>query len=299
MKRNARMAPKASLSGAPVHWSGWTDRGRVRALNEDSFLGLRFNGQDVERLGKTGDSGLVDTDLVFAVSDGMGGAMAGEFASRIAVEKITTLLPREFRKATLQTEAGLTTVLNAVFGEIHRALAYLGGSYDECRGMETTLSLAWFSPGWMWHAHVGDSRIYYRPHGDAVLKQLTEDDTHVGWLLRTGQISAWEARTHPRRHVLQKALGGGNQFVTPQIGRVPCQAGDRFLLCTDGLFQGLTEARLEEMISAPAPVAASSTRRAAARDSAQEFNRARTLVQTSVAEDGRDNTTALVVEVVG
>ena len=296
MKRTARPAPETPLAGTPVRWSGWTDRGRVRPLNEDSFLGLRFNGQEVERLGKTGDSGLADADLVFAVSDGMGGAMAGEFASRIAVEKITTLLPREFRKPALQTEAGLTTVLNAVFGEIHRALGYLGGSYEECRGMETTLSLAWFSPGWMWHAHVGDSRIYHRPHGKAVLTQLTEDDTHVGWLLRTGQISAWEARTHPRRHVLQKALGGGNQFVTPQIGRVPCQPGDRFLLCTDGLFQGLTEARLEEMISAPEPATSPAKRRAAGREGVQEFNRARTLVQTSVAEDGRDNTTALVVE---
>ncbi len=295
MKRNASETNAVVPVQSGLRWSGWTDRGKVRPHNEDSFLGLRFNSQEVERLGKTGDSGMTATDLVFAVSDGMGGAMAGEFASRIAVEKITTLLPREFRKPVLKTDAGLTAVLDAVFREIHRALAYLGGSYDECRGMETTLSLAWFSPGWMWHAHVGDSRIYHRPRREVVLKQLTEDDTHVGWLLRTGQITAWEARTHPRRHVLQKALGGGNQFVNPQIGRVPCGPGDRFLLCTDGLFQGLTEVRMEEMISAPAP--AEARKRAAAADPEQDFNRARTLVQTSVAEDGQDNTTALVVEI--
>ena len=295
MKRNASRTNVVVPVWSGLRWSGWTDRGRVRPHNEDSFLGLRFNGQEVERLGKTGDSGMSDTDLVFAVSDGMGGAQAGEFASRIAVEKITTLLPREFRRPALETDAGLTAVLDGVFREIHRALAYLGGSYDECRGMETTLSLAWFSPGWMWHAHVGDSRIYHRPRGEAVLKQLTEDDTHVAWLLRTGQISAWEARMHPRRHVLQKALGGGNQFVNPQIGRVACGPGDRFLLCTDGLFQGLTEARMEEMISTPST--SPTRKRSAAFDPFSEFNRARTLVDASVREDGRDNTTALVVEI--
>ena len=295
MKRKVLATPALPSARPALAWSGWTDRGKVRPLNEDSFLGLRFNGQEVERLGKTGDSGMTDTDLIFAVSDGMGGAMAGEFASRVAVEKITTLVPREFRKPALETDAGLTSVLDAVFLEIHRALAYLGGSYDECRGMETTLSLAWFSPGWMWHAHVGDSRIYHRPRGEAVLKQLTEDDTHVGWLVRTGQISTWEARTHPRRHVLQKALGGGNQFVNPQIGRVPCGPGDRFLLCTDGLVQGLTEARIEEMISMPG--SSPTRKRAPAFDRLPEFNRARTLVDASVREDGRDNTTALVVEI--
>lgn len=267
-----------------LSWSGWTDRGRVRPLNEDSFLGIRFHAQEVERLGKIGSSDVTDTDLVFAVCDGMGGAKAGEFASRIAVEKITARMPRHYRNPHLQTEEGLRAVFDDLFQEIHRALAYVGGSYDECRGMETTLSLAWFSPGWLWFAHVGDSRIYHRPADRAALVPLTEDDTYVGWLLRTGKISAWEARTHPRRHVLQKALGGGNQFVQPQVGRVPCRVGDRFLLCTDGLFQGLSDARLEEMVSAPPP------------PRALDFNRARTLVETSVAEDGRDNTTALVVE---
>lgn len=279
MKRSPSESPQR------IQWSGWTDRGKVRPLNEDSFLGIRFNAQEVERLGKTGESGVSATDLVFAVCDGMGGANAGEFASRIAVEKITTLLPRRYQCPDLATEAGLTAVFNALFSEIHRALAYVGGSYEECSGMETTLSLAWFSPGWMRFAHVGDSRIYHRPAGTTSLVQCTEDDTYVAWLLRTGKISAWEARTHPRRHVLQKALGGGNQFVDPQVGRIRCGAGDRFLLCTDGMYQGLSDARMEELI------AAKPTGKRA------EFNRAKTLVQTSVEEDGRDNTTALVVEV--
>ena len=62
------------------------------------------------------------------------------------------------------------------------------------------------------------------------IRQLTEDDTYVGWLFRTGQIGEYEARTHPRRNLLQKALGGGNQFVDPQLGSVAVQNGDEFVI---------------------------------------------------------------------
>ena len=80
------------------------------------------------------------------------------------------------------------------------------------------------------------------------IRQLTQDDTHVGWLFRNGKINEYEARTHPRRNVLQKALGGGNQFVEPQVGAVACERGDIFLLCTDGLIDGLFDHQLMEML---------------------------------------------------
>src|SRR4029078_1068477 len=111
-------------------------------------------------------------------------------------------------------------VLQELFGEIHNALVYLGASYEECAGMEATLSLAWFTPGWMYFGHIGDSRIYYLPAGTNTLKQLSHDDTHVGWLLRNGKINEREARAHPLRNALQKALGGGHQFVAPHVGAV-------------------------------------------------------------------------------
>ena len=90
-----------------LQWSGWTDRGKVRTNNEDSFLGLQFDAREMHHLGKIGEASLKHTDFAFAVSDGMGGAMAGEYASRIAVEKITTLLPRSFQ----QSAAGLEPAL--------------------------------------------------------------------------------------------------------------------------------------------------------------------------------------------
>jgi serine/threonine protein phosphatase PrpC len=201
MKHQPPRPPKKAIS---LKWSGCTDRGKVRPNNEDSFLGLRFDAQEVHRLGKIGEASTKEMDFAFAVSDGMGGARAGEFASQIAVEKITTLLPRAFQHSALGLQPGFSDVLAELFDQIHRALTYVGDSYEECTGMETTLSLCWFTPSWMYFGHIGDSRIYHLPNRKREIKQLTHDDTHIGWLLRTGQISEREARTHPRRNVLQR-----------------------------------------------------------------------------------------------
>ncbi len=286
MDQHRRPPTSASLA-----WFGWTDRGKVRPHNEDTYLGLQFDAREVHFLGKHGASSLHQADLAFAVSDGMGGAHAGEFASRIAIEKITSLLPRSFRQSALGLETGFEDVLSELFDQIHRALTRLGASYAECHGMETTLSLCWFTPGWMFFGHIGDSRIYYLPARDHTLRQLSHDDTHVGWLFRQGKINEREARTHPRRHVLQKALGGTHQFVEPQVGAVAYAPGDTFLLCTDGLVDGLHDHHLAELLhSTPTPTTAA--------DLAHP-NPARLLVEASLAQSGRDNTTALVIQVAG
>jgi len=269
---------------ATLKWAGWTDTGRVRKNNEDAFLGLRFDARDVHRLGKFGQADLARHHFTFAVCDGMGGAQAGEYASEIAVDKITTLLPCAFPRRARTRQPGYAETLTELFTQIHHALAYLGDCYEECHGMQTTMSLCWFTPGWMYFGHVGDSRIYHLPRGANALCQLTEDDTHVGWLFRNGKINEREARQHPRRNVLQKALGGGNQFVTPQTGAVACAPGDIFLLCTDGLTEGLYDHSVAELLRETA----------AAGDAAA----AHTLVTAAVRNDGRDNTTALVVQVV-
>jgi protein phosphatase len=267
-----------------LHWYGRTDRGKVRLNNEDSFLALQFNDQEVHYLGKIGEASTENTDFVFAVSDGMGGAMAGEFASRITVEKITRLLPRSFKLSAIGLEAGYTEVVTELFDEIHRALTFVGGSYEECHGMQATLSMCWFTPGWMYFGHIGDSRIYYLPAKEKGIRQISHDDTYVGWLFRTGQITEREARDHPRRTALQKALGAGNQFVSPQVGAVAYEPGDRFMLCTDGLIDGLFDDQLAELIRYPSPAEATVTP-------------AHRLVQASLERSGRDNTTALVIEV--
>jgi serine/threonine protein phosphatase PrpC len=265
-----------------LRWFGWTDVGKVRRNNEDSYLAIQFDAREVQMLGRLGEGGLLEVDRAFAVCDGMGGAKAGEFASRVAVEQITRLLPRSFAQRAAGLEAGNPDLLNELFTKIHKALVYMGGCYEECAGMETTLSLCWFSPGWMHFAHVGDSRIYYLPGAGGDIRQISHDDTYVGWLFREGKINEREARTHPRRNVLQKALGGGNQFVDPQLGAVGTESGDRFLICSDGLTEGLYDHHVADLMRSAGP----------------SGNPARALVEASVELDGKDNTTAVVIEVI-
>ena len=277
-----RLPPDPKMS-VRLRWSGLSDRGKVRKNNEDSFLGVQFDSHEVRLLGKVGDASLDSADMAFAVSDGMGGAMAGEFASRITVEKITRLMPRAFKQSASGIEAGFGDVLAELVTQIHRALIFLGDSYEECAGMGATLSLCWFTPGWMYFAHIGDSRIYYLP-ASGEMKQLSEDDTFVGWLRRNGQINEREARDHPRRNVLQKALGAGHQFIDPQVGAVAYEKGDTFVLCTDGVVDGLFDSGITNCIRAPEPA-----------DAALEP--AHRLVRAALERSGRDNTTAVVVAV--
>jgi protein phosphatase len=267
-------------SSAPrVVWSGQSHCGRFRANNEDAFLALCFDAHQVRRLGKAGNASMAEADFVFAVSDGMGGARSGEFASSITVEKVTRLLPRGFRRSAGGTNRGFGEILAAIVAAIHEDLTKMGKSYDECVGMGATLSLGWFTPGWMHFSHVGDSRIYHLPsHGK--LTQLSHDHSHVGWLRRTGRINEREARSHPRRNALQQVLGAGTQFMEPQLGAVACHPGDRFLFCTDGLVDGLWDRRIKEVLGA----------------SAADCERARALVDEAVECSGRDNVTAVVVE---
>jgi protein phosphatase len=146
--------------------------------------------------------------------------------------------------------------------------------------MGATLSLCWFTPGWMYFAHVGDSRIYFLPAAGG-MKQITDDDTYVGWLFRNGQINEREAKNHPRRNILQKVLGADPQQIEPQAGAVGLEPGDRFLLCTDGVTDGLFDSRIEEILR-------NTTREAAP-----------ALVREAIAASGRDNATAMVVDIAG
>jgi serine/threonine protein phosphatase PrpC len=268
-------SPKLSLT-----WSGCSDKGPSRAKNEDAFMGLAIDEVEVRHLGKIGASSNADADLLFAVSDGMGGANAGEFASRITIEKITRMFPPLIRQRASGTPIGYEGAFASLFSEINKALQYLGDSYEECRGMGATLSLCWFSEEMMHFAHIGDTRIYHL-FKDGRILQLTKDDTHVGWLQRTGQISEREAKSHPAKNRLQKALGAGNQFVNPQVGETPCRPGDRFLICTDGVTDALYNDQLPEVLA----------------ECPKGTLPALHLVGEAIERSGRDNTTAVIVTV--
>lgn len=274
-----------SVLPVSISWSGMTHMGRVRKNNEDAFLALTFDAHGLRYLGKIGEAELNGADFVFAVSDGMGGANSGEFASRIAVEKITKLLPRTFRMGAEGIAAGAQDILTELVHAIHKELTAMGRYYSECHGMGATLSLGWFSPGYVHVAHVGDSRIYHLPASGG-MTQITHDHSHVGWLRRQGKVNEREARTHPRRNVLSQALGAGHQFLEPQVVSLRVEPGDRFLFCTDGVIDGLWDHRLQDLVREPSAAEA-------------VLPAARRIVEASVAESGKDNTTAVVVEVGG
>ncbi|MGJ3241756.1 MAG: PP2C family protein-serine/threonine phosphatase [Opitutales bacterium] len=269
-----------------VAWSGLTHPGRVRKTNEDAFLALALDGREVRRLGKTGGASLAENDFIFAVSDGMGGARAGEFASSITVDRITRLLPRGFRSQAMGLSSGFNDLLDELISQIHRDLTTLGQSYEECAGMGATLSLGWLTPEWLYFAHVGDSRIYHLPEAGGI-RQITHDHTHVGWLIRQGKLTEREARNHAGRHSLQQALGGSTQFIEPHIGAVGCEAGDRFLFCTDGVIEGLTDNSIFNQMEPP-PAFRKDDRPVAQR-----------VVEAAVQASGKDNTTALAIDLSG
>ncbi len=262
-----------------IEWSGLTDPGTARPNNEDAFLAMMLDRHGIQYLGKTGKAELSETQYIFAVSDGMGGENSGEFASRIAIDKITLQLPQQFGVAEERFHTHSKDVLGDLFSSIHQAMLDLGRHDYNCRNMGATLTLVWLRNGRLYFAHIGDSRLY-RIRAESTIEQITHDHSHVGWLRRNGKINEREARHHPRKNALDQALGAGHRYLNPQIGALEYQPGDKFILCTDGVNDGLWDNRIEDLVNAVEP----------GRTAAES------LVLHAVQESGRDNATAVVIE---
>jgi len=174
-------------------------------------------------------------------------------------------------------------VFEDLFEKIDKAMKQMSRSYEECAGMGATLSMAWVSPGWLYFGHIGDSRIYYLPRAGGI-KQITHDHTLPGRLLREGKINDREARMHPRKNVLEQVLGAGRRPLEIQVGAVGFEPGDRFLLCSDGIIDGLRDYGIEDLLRRPRAVRA-------------QQNPAHRLIDEGILTSGRDNLTAVVIEV--
>lgn len=241
-----------------------THAGRVRPNNEDALL---------TRIPED-DQALLSRGALFAVADGVGGHAAGEVASRTAVD----LLGREYfsPRAPHQTEAALSQAMHAANMAVYN-LAH--GAGPARRAMQTTLTALALAGRQAYIAHAGDTRAYLC-RKDA-LSQLTGDHSEAAELLRLRLITPQQALTHPRRSVLTRALGGTPQL-RPDFQRTPIQAGDRFLLCTDGLWGEVSSAELARALAAnpdsPAAVCEH-------------------LLALALARGGQDNVTLLLVDV--
>ena len=268
-----------------LRWSGHTDVGRFRSNNEDSFLALQVNGEGVFRLGKWGEAEMGANDFVFAVSDGMGGANAGDYASHLVAEEMTQLFPKVFQTQAQGMTVYFQDVLNELVTNVHDSLSKMGECYSELEGMGATLSLCWVRADRLYFAHVGDSRIYHLNETES-FNQLSKDHTHIGWLKEKGEISDYEARNDPRRNILHQVIGGKTQNLSPQFGELVFESKDRLLICSDGLIEGLMDSALKRMLNFTHSIYKSELE-----------GIAQTMVDESVREDGKDNTTAVCFEV--
>lgn len=205
---------------------GLTDVGRKRRHNEDAYL------MDVDR-------GL------FVVADGMGGHAAGEVASRITVESIQEFIagteeehentwPFGFNNRYSLEGNRLTTAVEKANERVMRAVQ----NRPELKGMGTTVVAALFDADRVTLVHVGDSRAYLFRSGE--LKRLTDDHSWVQEQVNAGILSEDEAKTHPLKNVVTRALGG-SAHVAVDLIEVPTSMGDRFLLCSDGLTGMVTD----------------------------------------------------------
>lgn len=235
-------------TSASLSWGARSDVGLVRGHNEDSFL--------------------IQAPL-FAVCDGMGGHAAGEVASAIAVRTIAEKAP-----------AGADDVLLGAAVEAANT-AVIQGAEDGVGkpGMGCTASCCLLEEGKMSVAHVGDSRIYLLRRGTIV--RVTHDHSYVEELVDSGQITADEARTHPSRSIITRALGSDPDMYADHFS-LEVSNGDRVILCSDGLSSMIPDSEIEAL----------------AVSSATPQQAADNLVAAALTAGGLDNVTVVVVDVV-
>jgi protein phosphatase len=234
---------------AIVDSAGVTQTGNVRRSNEDSYL-MR--------------------SPLFMVADGMGGAQAGEIASRMCAEA--------FAQADLIGPAA-TDVLRETIRVANSRILERSRSDPDAAGMGTTVTAAFMDEGGtIAFAHVGDSRAYLLRDGS--LQRLSDDHSLVGELVRKGELSETDAEHHPQRSVITRALGT-DESVEVDTFEVRAQDGDVFLLCSDGLNTMVPEPAIADIMSGGDAAAAI----------------ARDLVRAALAGGGEDNVTAIVFRI--
>lgn len=208
--------------GIRLRSSARSDRGKVRQNNEDNV-----HLWDAE------------SSVLAVVADGMGGAVAGEEASRIAVETIQDKLVTEYYRSPddySQYDADdLADLMGEAVKEANQNIIDKAQASPELKGMGTTITMAFARFNDVILAHVGDSRAYYVDASDESINQLTADHSFVQALVDAGHITDEEAAVHPMKNVLYRALGQAEDLDVDVVQEIRIHAGDRLVLCSDGL----------------------------------------------------------------
>jgi len=238
-----------STTPSADHWFSCaaTDVGHVRKVNEDAFLDAREQS-------------------LWVVADGMGGHSRGDRASRAIVERLHDFIASEVDDASVED-----------------IVERLSGANRFCREMSdgqimgSTVATLYLHGDRAWLIWAGDSRVYRLRNGD--LERLTDDHSLVQELHRLGELTADEADNHPSSNVITRAIGVADELDV-QIRSVDLLAGDRFLLCSDGLFKDVAEQEIRDNLALPSP--------------AQALEAS---VEIALRRGGTDNVTGIVVQV--
>jgi serine/threonine protein phosphatase PrpC len=242
---------------------GCSDRGPVRRTNEDALF-------KEEALG------------LLIVADGMGGHVAGEVASRLAIEAVVGFIRRTSDEQEHSWPYGIDSNLsfnaNRLRTAVHlanRRVFREAENHDDYTGMGTTIVAALVAEGFIAIAHVGDSRIYHAVNGQ--LARLTRDDSWEATVLGPRSLDRAAATPHPMRHVLTNVLGA-RDHTEVHVQERPIGPGEVLLLCTDGLHGTVDDDVIQELLARPTTVE----------------RRAEALVRAALDRGCRDNVTALV-----
>ncbi len=255
-KTAAVCACRLDLGGPELEWSARSSRGLVRPDNEDSWTVRSFSGSGV---------------WLAMVADGIGGYEGGELASALAIEWAADHVQREYDMKS--PEELLKEAFLFANGKILEAAS--GNKGLSQMGTTLTAALVLEAEGLLYVGHVGDSRAYVMSRGQ--IRQITDDHSITGELIRNGTISEADARKHPGRNLLTMALGS-QEDIAVSVYREKLSENDLILLCTDGL-TGLVESSEIASILAESSVTEA----------------AQTMVDLSNSRGGHDNVTVVVL----
>ena len=226
------MFGRSAAKSIRVQVFGKTDVGRTREHNEDRFLVADLTRKDASLLPQVRQHDLGERGSLFVVADGMGGAAAGELASQMATDTIFAHLLRAWIAETEATPQRFAHRLKEAVEVANSSIHAHAKAHPEVKGMGTTTTAAGVLGDHLYLTQVGDSRAYL-VRGSSI-RQLTSDHTFVNEQVRAGALSASEARRHPARNILTRAVGSQEE-VEPDMVEQDLKAGDIILLCSDGL----------------------------------------------------------------
>ncbi|MGE9268877.1 MAG: protein phosphatase 2C domain-containing protein [Verrucomicrobiales bacterium] len=230
-------------------WHALTSQGKNHPANDDAYLIFEITPKGTRSLESAGEDLLDPAHLLLAVSDGMGGRNAGEFASRL----IMSWIRRHASEHYQALEAGDTAPLADLLQSAHEGLNKLASEDEKLAGMGATFTLAWITSKQLHLAHIGDSRLYLLDREKGAVNQLSKEHTLAWGQWKRGEITEHQYRAHPRRAALYEALGGGHPRITPHIASFDIHSGDRLLICSDGLIDGLYDRHIKEALAEKKP----------------------------------------------